>query len=149
MVARRCRSCRISAPGASITVARPRAAATDWHLCGRCWALLTVGLQHQLDVPDPDLHGLTLQAVDVRAAIDAGLREVTLNAPQGPSTRDELLEQGEQLILDLQAVVLEVQASARFGIPPSAWRDLRQRTAQLHGHVRELRLRYLDGRVET
>ena len=42
--ARLCRVCRVEAQGAQLPVLMRVHVVEQWHLCGRCWALLQIGV---------------------------------------------------------------------------------------------------------
>ena len=84
-----CRVCRVVAPGAELPVLAPGHALQDWHLCGRCWALLELGVP----LWDPtarlayftDRRGLLLTTGQVWGSIQLALRG--LFPPHGQTRR--------------------------------------------------------------
>ena len=149
MAATRCRSCKVVAPGSEVPVFE-RAGATTWHLCGRCWGLLVVGLRHQdanadLD-PFSDLSGRRLRPAHVRAAIREGLTIASRHTFPAQPERDEVLRHEQRLLAELKALAREVEDSDEYQIPAHAWRDVRHRVLQLRTEMRELRQLYASAR---
>jgi hypothetical protein len=150
MAPRRCRSCKLVGPGTEIPVLARGSYWAEWHLCGRCWGLLVIGLRSQLQADDFNpylqLKEMRLRDRGVRAAIGEGLRLVKGEAPAlGP--RELAVQEEQWLLLELQAIVREVEESARFAVPIDVWQSLHQRLGQLRAEVRALRQRYpgIDG----
>ena len=76
--ARLCRVCRVEAQGAQLPVLMRVHVVEQWHLCGRCWALLQIGVP--LMRPESRLEhfvdrgGLLLSASDVWETIQLAIR---------------------------------------------------------------------------
>src|ERR1051326_7388179 len=105
MAPRRCRSCKLVGPGTEIPVLGRDRHWTEWHVCGRCWGLLVIGLRSQLQTdefnPCVDLKELRLLGTRVRAAIGEGLRVVKGEAP-ALSSRELAVQEEQRLLHELQ-----------------------------------------------
>jgi hypothetical protein len=146
MAQRQCRSCKMLAPGGEIPVVERGNTWAEWHLCGRCWGLLVIGLRSHLRDqglnPLIDLEGLRLRPRKVRAAIHEGILVLRGRSTQRQTEREEVLDEEQSLLAELEALTREVQETARFEVPPDVWRTLHQRLGHLRADVRELRQRY-------
>ena len=147
MAPRRCRSCGVLAPGSVIPVIGGAGTWQMWHLCGRCWGLLVLGLRTTEPHADlsqfADVRPLRLRPSMVHAAIQQGLRMLGRHTEDPASRdRDAALEQEEQLVAELQALIREVHDRCSAGVPAEGWRDIRRRIAQLRRQVQGLRHHY-------
>lgn len=146
MAARRCRSCKALAIGGEVPVVGLSGRWLEWHLCGRCWSFLVLGLRTHLGNAglDPflELEGLRLRPSQVHAAIREGTRVVSHHSTPPPTPREVMLEQNQWMLEELEDLVQDVEANARRNAPGPAWETLRQRIYHVRGRLRELRRRY-------
>ena len=152
-MAARCRACKALAQGTELAVLNGRGKWRAWHLCGRCWGLLILGLRMHPRAADLDpssmLRGLELRPREVHTLIAEGLGVIGQHGGMPEGKRLELIEQEQFLLVELRELVHEVEASARDHEPAEAWRGLRREIARLRERVKDLRDRYPRPRLPS